>query len=123
MRFSYLHSQSINMILFAFVVSLLPLNSYADNPIIFLKDKVQDTLSNAFNNKDNNERLDHTSEDLVEDDSDAKIKETISDPKVQITTDTQLGEDMEAVTAKEESAPVKEKKHFLWVLKHALLPN
>lgn len=121
MRFVHLHSQSISMILFAFIVSLLPINSFADNPIVFLKDKVQDTFSSTFNNKDNNERLDHTSEDL--DDSDGKIKETILDPEVQIITDTQLGEEVEAVTAKEESAPVEEKKHFLWVLKHALLPN
>jgi hypothetical protein len=107
------------MILFAFIVSLLPINSFADNPIVFLKDKVQDTFSTTFNNKDNNERLDHTSEDL--DDSEKKTNKTLLDSKVYSATDA--SSEVEVATVKAVSAPAEDKKHFLWVLKHALLPN
>lgn len=119
MRLVHLHSQSISMILFAFLVFLLPINSSADNPIVLLKDKVQDTFSTTFNNKDNNERLDHTSEDL--DDSERKTNKTLSDSKVYSATD--VSEEVEVATVKAVSAPAEDKKHFLWVLKNALLPN
>ncbi len=120
MRFIHLHSQSISMILFVFIVSLLPINSFADNPIVFLKNKVQDTFSSTFNNKDNNEQLDHTSEDL--DDSEGETNKTLADSEVYSETDSST--EVEVATVKAVSAPTTEdKKHFLWVLKHALLPN
>ncbi len=69
MRLTHSYSQFINRMLIIFLLILLPINGYAENPLLLLKDKLQETLldnlDKVINNKENNETLDQTSDAIV----------------------------------------------------------
>ena len=69
MRFTHSYSQFINRMLIIFLLILLPINSYAENPLLLLKDKLQETLldnlDKVINNEENNETLDQTSDAIA----------------------------------------------------------
>jgi hypothetical protein len=55
--------------LIIFLLILLPINSYAENPLLLLKDKLQETLldnlDKVINNEENNETLDQSSDAIA----------------------------------------------------------
>lgn len=69
MRLTHSYSQFINRMLIIFLLILLPINSYAENPLLLLKDKLQETLldnlDKVINNEENHETLDQTSDAIA----------------------------------------------------------